>query len=147
MNQVRSEHILVAETEPQDALLLQLAFQRAGIQNPIDVVTTGEQVIEFLRGAGQFADRSTHPLPIAIILALPMPLRNGFNTLCWIRRQPQFRHIRVTVLSGIEFDDERPIAEQLGADCYEVKPTNFADLVRIAHQIRESCLAPLARAA
>ncbi len=132
--------ILLAEDDDQYAFILQLALKQAGLKNPVEVLTSDEQVIDYLGGAGQSAGQ---PASIAIILALRLPLTNDFKALRWIRQHPEFRHIPVIVLSGLEYDNERAIAHELGAQCYEVKPADFRDLVRIAHEIRDQCLKPL----
>jgi hypothetical protein len=42
----------------------------------------------------------------------------------------------------MEYDDERRITQELGADCYKVKPLDFNDLVQIPERIRERWLEP-----
>lgn len=137
------EHILLAEEDVEDAFLIQLALKQAGLENPVEVLASDDQVIDYLSHTGQFAARPASPLPMAIILALRLPLKNDFNTLRWIRRHPELRRIPVTVLSGLEYANERAIAHDLGAQCYKVKPLVFRELVSIAREIRESCLQPI----
>ncbi len=147
MEMLHSQHIVLAEEDDQYAFILQLAFKQAGFDNPVDLLTSDDEVIDYLSRSGRFADRAALPLPIGIILALRLPLTNDFKALRWIHDHPQFSHIPVTVLSGFEYDKERAVAHQLGAQCYEAKPSDFPELVRIAREIRDRCLQPQSHSA
>lgn len=135
--------ILLADDDDQYAFILQLALKQAGIENAIDVVTSHEQAIAYLSGVGQYAGRAGCPPLAAILLGLRLPLGDGFKTLRWVRNRPEFSHVPIVVLSGIEYDDERQTALQLGANYYEVKPSSFDELVRIAVKIRLWWIEPL----
>ena len=135
-------HILMAEDDDQYAFIIQLALKKAGIQNPVHRLTSRDEVIDYMDGSGRYADRVSCPLPTAIILALRLPLEDDFKALRWVRQRPEFNNIHIIVLSGMEYDDERGIAQALGADCYKVKPLDFRGLVHIAESIRERWLEP-----
>ena len=47
-----SGHILVAEDDPTDAYFFQRAFRRAGIPVTLHFVRDGQEVIDYLQGAG-----------------------------------------------------------------------------------------------
>jgi DNA-binding response OmpR family regulator len=133
-------HILLADEDDQYAFILQLALRKAGIESPVHRVTNRDQVIDYMDGAGRYADRVYYPLPATIILALRLPLQDDFKALRWVRQRPEFNNIHIIVLSGMECDDERGIAQELGADCYKVKPLDFRGLVHIAQRLRERWL-------
>jgi CheY-like chemotaxis protein len=73
--------ILYAEDEETDVLLLRLALKRSGLAHPLQVVVNGVEAIDYLAGAGAFADRSLYPLPCLVLLDLKMPLKDGFEVL------------------------------------------------------------------
>jgi CheY-like chemotaxis protein len=79
----RNVTILIAEDSEDDALLLQHAFRNLGLQNPIQIVTDGEQVIRYLQGSGKFADRQQFPFPSVPFLDVKMPKMGGFHVLGW----------------------------------------------------------------
>jgi CheY-like chemotaxis protein len=125
------EPILVVDDSEDEIELMLRAFEEAGLLNPICVVTDGDQAIAYLQGTGKFTNREEYPLPSLILLDLKMPSRNGFEVLEWIRKHPDFKKIRVVVLtnSGAIGDVNR--AYSLGANSFVVKPAHkkqFADL-------------------
>ena len=135
-------HILLADDDDQYAFILQIAFKQAGIESAVDVVTSHEQFLSYLSGVDQYAHRAGHPPLAVIILGLRLPFEDGFQTLRWVRQRPELNHVPIMVLSGIEHNDERETALQLGADCYEVKPCRFDESVRIAEKIRHCWIEP-----
>ena len=120
--------ILLAEDNPDDVLLMKLAFRRAGLNNPIHVVTTGTEAVEYLRGALE-ARCSGSLVPLLISLDINMPLGTGFEVLNWIRQQPALDGVPVVVLSQSDQGKDANRAIQLGARSYLVKPSSFEGLV------------------
>ena len=80
--------ILQVEDDPNDVFFLQHAMKKAGVANPVQVATDGQQAIDYLRGVGKFADRKKFPLPCLILLDLKLPHVMGLDVLKWIRQQP-----------------------------------------------------------
>ena len=117
--------ILVVEDNPDDAFLIQLSFEKAGILNRLRTVKTGEEALAYLKGVGQFADRALHPLPRLLLLDLKLPGIDGFEVLRWIRNQPEFLKLRVVVVtSSTEVRDVNE-AFRLGANSFILKPADF----------------------
>jgi CheY-like chemotaxis protein len=65
--------ILYAEDDPNDVVLLQHAFRAAEISNPLHVAKDGQEAIDYLAGAGEFADRARYPLPCLLIMDIKLP--------------------------------------------------------------------------
>lgn len=122
--------ILLAEDNADDVLLMKLAFKRAGLNNPIHVVTSGMDAIEYLKGAVD-AKSSGCPAPLLISLDIDMPLANGFEVLNWIRSQPRLDEVPVVVVSQTAHGKNANRAVQLGARSYLVKPGSFEGLVQM----------------
>jgi DNA-binding response OmpR family regulator len=130
---LNTDHILLAEDDPDYASLFQVALGEAGISNPVDVVHDGLKAIEYLKEA-------SHTRPAFIVLDLKLPVYHGFDVLRWIRSQPQLRDVYVTILSGSGFENESGAALKLGADRFLVKPAQFSELVAALAKIRDVCL-------
>lgn len=122
---------LVVEDNDDDALLLRLAFAKARILNPVQVVRSGEEAMSYLLGRGKYCNRAEFPLPQLVLLDLNMPGMSGIELLRWVRSDPGFRTLRVVVLSGS--DDIRDInnAYDAGANSFLVKPADLDQFVEI----------------
>jgi len=132
---VNATCILHVEDEDSDILLLQLAFSEAGITVPVHVATDGQKAIDYLSGAGQYADRKQFPLPCLVLLDLKLPRKSGFEVLEWIRAQPILRRLVVIVLSSAEYECDIDQAYELGANSYLVKPMDIAERQRMCRSL------------
>lgn len=121
--------ILLAEDNPDDAFIFKMAFKKAGLPHGIQMVDDGQQVIQWLSGAGDFADRTRFPLPDVVILDLKMPIKTGFEALEWIRSHGEFRDIPAVVLTSS--DDPRDVnrARELQATAFFVKSPHLRDVM------------------
>ena len=132
-----SGHILVAEDDLTDAYFFERAFRRAGLPVALHFVRDGQEVIDYLHGAGPFADRTAHPLPQLVLLDLMMPRLNGFDVLEWVRQQPGFSGLQVVIFSSS--DEARDInrAYGLGANWYLVKPHSMDELTALVGRFKK----------
>jgi CheY-like chemotaxis protein len=124
-------HILVAEDDPTDAYFFERAFRRAGLPVALHFVSDGQEVRDYLQGAGYFADRARYPLPQVVLLDLHMPRMDGFEVLDWIRHQPQLAKLEVVIFSSSEAARDMNRAHRLGANFYMVKPHSMEELMAL----------------
>jgi len=129
--------ILLAEDEEDYVLLIQRAFSKANILNPLHVVWNGQEVISYLKGDGKYSNREEYPLPDLLLLDLKMPRVNGFEVLQWIRQQPGLAPLRVLVLTSSDQIRDVNEAYRLGANSFLVKPLDFEDFAQLSHLIQE----------
>lgn len=125
--------ILHVEDTEEDVALLQFAFRRAQIENPVHVAMDGQQAIDYLAGNGAYADRGAHPLPRLVLLDLKLPYKTGFEVLEWIRQQPALDAVVVIVLSASVNESDIAQAYRLRANGFLVKPADAnvtADMCR-----------------
>lgn len=123
--------VLLVEDNPDDALLMQSAWKSARIPNRLPLVTDGEKALAYLHGTGIYADRQTHPFPIAVFLDLKLPRIDGLEVLAAIRQSPQLRHLQVDVLSASIREADVEKALSLGANSYIVKPSRMDELIEM----------------
>ena len=133
---MNSKTVLVAEDNPDDVFALKWAFKRAQITNPIEVVRNGQQAIDYLSGAGDYADRERHPLPFLVLLDLKMPYVSGFEVLAWIRQQTALESLPVVVLTSSDENRDHQKAYALGARSYLVKPPEPEDIKQILSSLQ-----------
>ena len=114
--------ILQVEDDSNDVFFFQRAMKKAGVPNPIQVARDGQDAIDYLQGAGKFADRTQFPLPGLVLLDLKLPYVMGIEVLRWIRQQPG-TPIIVVVLTASGGDEDVATAYRLGANGFLVKPS------------------------
>jgi CheY-like chemotaxis protein len=127
--------VLLVEDNPDDALLMKRALEKAGIAGNVQIATDGKQAIEYLTGAGSFSDRRAFPLPQLILLDLQLPQMHGLKVLEWIRSQPQFRSTVVVVLSSSRQTGDIQLAYKLGSNSYLLKPPSLEKLYEMVGAI------------
>jgi CheY-like chemotaxis protein len=120
--------VLLVEDDPDDVALIQRAFRKANIANPLRVVTDGEEAVAYLAGRGEYAERARHPLPVLVLLDLKLPKRSGYEVLAWLRRQEGLRRLPVAVLTSSRQAADVNRAYDLGANAYLQKPVGFEAL-------------------
>src|SRR5580765_1358416 len=123
--------ILLADDDPNDVLLIQRAFQKAGLSNALRTVDDGDAAIKYLSGKGVYADRDKYPLPFLLLLDLKMPGTDGFEVLEWLRNEPQLKRLLVVVLTSSNLQADVDRAYELGANSYLVKPVEFEEMVNL----------------
>jgi CheY-like chemotaxis protein len=127
-----SRAILLVEDNEDDLFLLKRALLSARIVNPVLVVETGQEAMDYLGGAGKFADRDSYPIPAVVFIDLKLPFVFGHEVLAWIRRQKQFESLVVIVLTSSNEADDLNRCYSLGANSYLVKPPTAEQLEALA---------------
>jgi CheY-like chemotaxis protein len=129
--------ILWAEDDENDALLFQRALESVSSSCSMHRVQDGEQVIDYLKGEGEYADRSKYPLPHLLLLDIKMTGKGGFDVLEWKRSQPRLDKIPAVMLSSSLEDRDKAKAESLGASGYFAKPTESAKIKLVMKSLTE----------
>src|SRR6516225_4127720 len=114
--------ILVAEHDFADALLLNRAISKAGINVPVNFVRDGQQVIDYFKGKPPYDQRPIYPIPDLFLLDLQMPHVDGFDVLRWLGRQSDLNHVSVAVLTESVHTAALEEVNALGVDFFIVKP-------------------------
>lgn len=127
--------ILQVEDDPNDVFLLEHAMTQAGVTNPIQVATDGQQAIDYLQGVGKYGDRESFPLPCLVLLDLKLPYVMGLSVLKWIRQQPGVPLVVVMLTASAE-DEDVATAYRLGANAFLTKPSQASKLVDMAKAIK-----------
>lgn len=139
--------ILLVEDDSDDVLLIGLALKQAGILNRLIVLPNGVEAIQYLKGEGDYVERS---LPSLILLDLHMPSMNGFEVLKWLRQESTLKHVPVIVLTSSAMLSEIKTAYELGANSCLVKSSNPLQLNQAIKDMAvfwfQTCLLPDASA-
>jgi DNA-binding response OmpR family regulator len=127
-----SNPVLLVEDDPNDVLLIERAFLKAGTNVVINAVQDGEMATKYLAAVGDFADRVKFPFPNLVLLDLKLPRKNGFELLAWLRGQESpLRRLPVIVFTSSQQSVDVSRAYELGANSYIVKPGSFDELLKV----------------
>ena len=132
--------ILLVEDSEDNVFLVKHAMRKAGVTMPLEVVTSGEQAIEYLSGINGYADWHRFPLPSIVLLDLKMPGMSGFDVLKWVRQQPGLKALRVAMLTSSDMPSEIKMAHDLGANIFITKPVDLERLIQIMKTLNEHWL-------
>lgn len=134
--------VLYAEDDENDVFLLERAFVRAGVENPLQSVTDGAAAQRYLSGTDEFADRRRFPAPCLALLDLNLPRKSGLEVLQWVRTTPTLRSLPVILLTSSSQKRDIQAAYTYGANGYLVKPASAEKLVELVTALRDTCLIP-----
>lgn len=129
--------LLVAEDNDLDAMLLERMLERCGSIFQIARARNGLEAVDYLRGVGEFADRTKHPAAALVLLDLKMPRLDGFGVLRWRRETPSFVGVPVIVFSSSNLPEDVAQAYALGANSYVAKPSDPLRLERVIKALNE----------
>ena len=128
--------ILQVEDDPNDVFFLQRAMKKVGVANPIQIASDGQEAIDYLQGAGKFADRDKFPFPSLVLLDLKLPYVMGLDVRRWIRDRP-WTNLPVIMLSASSDDADIAASYRLGANAFVRKPSEARQLEDIVKAIND----------
>ncbi|MBV2183075.1 MAG: response regulator [Rhizobium sp.] len=118
--------ILIAEDEPSILEALSFVLRRAGWT--VQSVTDGEAVMHAVR----------RMRPRVLVLDVMMPKKSGFEVLKQIRTDASLRALPVLVLTAKGQQQDRRVAEELGADRFITKPYSNVDVIDTVRELLEA---------
>lgn len=132
---MKPKKILLAEDNPDDEALTLRALKKCGVANAVDVVHDGQQAIDYLERAGEFADRSPEDEPQLILLDLKMPKLDGLEVLQKIRANEATKRIPVVILTSSREESDKAAGYDLGVNSFVCKPINFNEFSEAISQL------------
>lgn len=123
--------ILIVDDSDDDAVLLKLALQKAGVVNPTMVVQNGAEAVSYFKGEAAFADRERFPLPSILLLDLKMPGFDGFELMDWLQQQPDRKSTLIFIVAGDWEMRGLDRAYRMGAHYFLIKPCKPQDVINL----------------
>ncbi len=120
--------ILMADDDADDRMLTKEALEESRVLNELHFVEDGEELMEFLRNRGKYADA---PRPGLILLDLNMPRKDGREALKEIKADGELRRIPVVVMTTSKAEEDIFKSYDLGASSFITKPVTFDRLVEL----------------
>jgi two-component system, response regulator len=124
--------ILMADDDEEDRDLTGEALSRARLTNELRFVGDGQELLDYLRHEGRYAERGDDaPTPGIILLDLNMPKKDGREALAEIKADPRLRTIPVVVLTTSRDEEDVIRSYNLGVSSFITKPVTFGSLVDV----------------
>ncbi|WP_082321540.1 response regulator [Stutzerimonas stutzeri] len=128
-------HILVAEDDPDDCLLMKEAFRECSIQSHLHFVHDGEELLDYLMHRDPFLDEKKYPKPGLILLDLNMPRLGGREALGIIKADPNLKVIPVVVFSTSCAEEDISHSYESGVNAFISKPITYSGLVEVVRML------------
>ena len=109
--------VLVVDDEPNIVVSLEFLMKQAGYD--VRVARDGDEAMRAIE----------HRKPRLVLLDVMMPKRNGYDVCQSIRGNPDWRDIRIIMLTAKGRDVEIEKGMALGADDYITKPFSTREVV------------------
>lgn len=129
--------ILMADDDPDDRLLMEDAFAEIRLDNPLDFVVDGVDLMDYLYRRGNYTHLAGAPLPGLILLDLNMPRKNGREALHEIKQDEMLRKIPIVILTTSKAEEDLLTSYNLGANSFIVKPVTFDKLVEVIRAVTD----------
>ncbi|MEH0936131.1 response regulator [Micromonospora psammae] len=126
--------ILVVDDDPGDVLMIEEALADSEIDKVIDVVSDGQEAMEFLRRVGRHTEARR---PDVILLDLNMPRMDGRQVLGEVKQDEDLRTIPIVVLTTSNADTDIVGSYTLQANAYVTKPIDLDDFNDVVRRIDE----------
>ena len=117
-----SKVILVVDDEPNILLSLEYLMQQAGYE--VRSAQDGESALAEIE----------REIPDLVLLDVMMPKRDGYEVCQTIRSRPEWKDVKVIMLTAKGREVEREKGISLGADDYVTKPFATQELVEKVRQ-------------
>jgi CheY-like chemotaxis protein len=118
------KRILLVEDSDNDVQLTLAALEETHLANEVDVVTDGQQALDYLYRRGPHGER-VEGHPAVVLLDLKLPKLNGLEVLAQLKGDPDLRQIPVVMLTSSREEPDLARAYSLGVNAYVVKPVGF----------------------
>jgi CheY-like chemotaxis protein len=123
--------ILMADDDDDDYLLTQKALKQSKLLNTLCRVKDGEELLDYLRHQGDYADGTNCGRPGVILLDLNMPKKDGREALKEIKSDPDLKDIPVVVFTTSKAEEDIYKSYQLGVNSFITKPVTFDGLIGV----------------
>jgi CheY-like chemotaxis protein len=127
--------ILIAEDNPNDAMLTIRSLKQHNLANRLVHVSDGQAAIDYLFANGAYSERDPLDLPKVVLLDLKLPKLNGLEVLSLIRGEPRTKFLPVVILTSSQEESDLIESYKLGANSYIVKPVDFENFSKAIYEV------------
>ena len=127
--------ILMADDDEEDRDSFKKAWMASRGTNDVRFVTDGEELMDYLKRRGDYADPTKAPRPGLILLDLNMPRKDGREALREIKADPALRQIPVIIMTTSYVEEDIDKSYDLGASSFVTKPVTLTALIAVVQAI------------
>jgi CheY-like chemotaxis protein len=127
--------ILMADDDDDDFMLAQKALKKSKLLNKLCRVKDGEELLDFLRQKGKYANGTDCPRPGIILLDLNMPRKDGREALKEIKSDPKLKEIPIVVFTTSKAEEDIYRSYKLGVNSFITKPVTFESLIDVMNSL------------
>lgn len=128
-------HILIADDDQDDCLMMREAFKEIRVRNPLHFVHDGEALLDYLQRRPPYDDEARYPLPGLILLDLNMPRMDGREALQAIKSNADLRGIPVVILSTSSAEEDIQCSYDMGGNSFITKPVTYTGLLEVVRTL------------
>lgn len=127
------QKMLLVDDDPNDVELIQLAIQDFAFIRTLDILTDGEQAVQYLLGTTTQSPVSE--LPRFVLMDLKLPKLTGIEVLRAIRQNPNTQFLPIVIMTSSSEESDLRACYNLGVNSYVVKPLDFQQFQAVAKQV------------
>lgn len=127
-------HVLLAEDNRGDVLLVRKALEEHRIEHELHVVRDGREALSYVARMGK---PGQPPCPDVMLLDLNLPAADGVDVLSEFRLHPECTHTPVIAVTSSDAPKDRARMADLGVSYYFRKPSDFDDFMCLGAIVRE----------
>jgi CheY-like chemotaxis protein len=130
-------HILIADDDEEDRMLIKQALLKNQVSNPMHFVENGEEVLDFLHNRNKFTSTEKFPRPGLILLDLNMPKMDGREAIIEIKKEAALRSIPIIVLTTSSAEEDIVRSYNLGVSSFITKPVTFNGFTEVMKTLNQ----------
>ena len=133
---VASKHILVVESNPDDAYFICRALKSLPFCTSFLCRSLAE-ARAYLSRSGIYDDSENYPPPDALITELRLGIDSGYELLTWLKEHKNTATLPVFILAGTISPQDRALLNALGIKRIVEKPNGGVELKRVLEEMAQ----------
>jgi len=128
---------LLVEDNPADQQLTIRAFKKGKVNTNLQIVSDGQEAMDYLHRIGKYEDKKEYPWPDLILLDINMPRKDGKQVLKEVRENINFKTIPIVMLTTSDQDKDIIESYELGVNSYISKPVRINEFIDVINKLEE----------
>jgi CheY-like chemotaxis protein len=132
---IRKRHfVLVADDCEAESFFIERALRNSTQFQVVSSVRNGVEVIAYLSGDGQYADRQLWPFPDVLLMNLKEARLDSFDVVEWLQRG-SFTALKVVILASSSLASQIRNVRAVGGDAFQPQNVQHVRLTQLVNDI------------